>query len=158
MNYDGSESKVIFETTEKHFQPPSIDGFAIDVVNKRLYVGVNDNITVIDSAGNVIYHLTWTTLKNVPSGDIVVFGEQLIKSTPLSFEAINKHGLSLYSSMFGKTDCFGPKLVHPALQPMGIDKCAESGCDGLCSSTASGLRCIRMNENNNFTCYATAIE
>lgn len=168
VNLDGSEPRVIYNATSNSsheyvaqrfrfrewYGSPVVKGLAIDVVSRRLFVGAQQNVTVVDFDGKVIEQFV-CNLNTMFGSEAVVFGEQIVKAFDNSFDGPNKHGVVSRSTRLGKTDCNRSKLVHPVLQPKGVDKCAGSECEGLCLPTTSGSQCVEMNKS--YVCYATGM-
>lgn len=136
----------------------SLPALAIDVVSKQLYLRDRKKFWLVDYAGNVVYQSVrmWCFYPRNTDGDISVFGEQLVVPDMKLLRAWNKYNCS-GEIVFGKTDCFQPKLVHPSLQPMGEDKCAGSGCEGLCLPIASGPLCVGTDKSMMYLCNAAAL-
>lgn len=129
-----------------------ITEITIDVSQKRLYLKISGNITVIDFEGTLLNNFKLPSDYSNYRNSLAVFGENLVEQG----YSINKHGVNAYAKPIDKSNCLNSRLVHSSLQPMGEEKCKGVECDGVCIPTATGARCVNFDKSDNLTCYAAS--
>lgn len=131
MKQDGSEVMVTVNQTSDRFY-----SLAIDIDSQKSIFVTEGNMfpePIHGYSNATIVHST-------------VFGDNLLMSFENRYFRYNKHVQGNQMKLFAKARCEFCKLVHPSIQPKGLNKCSNAKCEGLCLPNQMNYICLKRLE------------